>query len=149
MKPLRMFNEFVKKGIMRKKTPDFSRASSLIEEAERRKNFLTEISNKIEMSDENANYFIENVYDIVMELIRAKLFMDGFKSSGEWAHEAEVSYLRNLQLSEADVRFMNNLRYFRNGIKYYGKTFDKQSAERVLSFLNKIYPNLRELVTKK
>ncbi|MAF99021.1 MAG: hypothetical protein CMH61_00260 [Nanoarchaeota archaeon] len=83
MKPLRMFNEFVKKGIMRKKTPDFSRASSLIEEAERRKNFLTEISNKIEMSDENANYFIENVYDIVMELIRAKLFMDGFKSSGE------------------------------------------------------------------
>lgn len=31
-----------------------------------------------------------------MELIRAKLLRDGFKSGGAYAHEAEVAYLRNM-----------------------------------------------------
>jgi hypothetical protein len=118
----------------------------LIKETERRKAFLRELQSKITLSDENANYFIENSYDILIELIRAKLFIDGFKSSGEGAHEAEVSYLRNLHLSEAEVRFMDQLRYFRNGIKYYGKCFSKEYAEKVLSFLDSTYPKLRTLI---
>jgi len=37
---------------------------------------------------------------------------------------------------------MNQLRYFRNGIKYYGKVLDKEYAEQIVSFLNRIYPEL-------
>jgi len=146
MRPLRKFEEFLEGDIIKRKTPDISRAKSLIKEAEKRKKFLNEMHKKIKVSDENANYFIENVYDVIIELIRAKLLLEGFKSSGEGSHEAEVSYLRNLRFSESDVRFMNQLRYFRNGIKYYGKHFDKEYAEKVLSFLVQAYAKLKELV---
>lgn len=145
MRPLKDFDEFLKEGIVRKRTPDMPRARSLIEEAEKRNKFLNEILNKIGLLDENANYFIENSYDILIELIRAKLLIDGFSSSGKGAHEAEVSYMRKLNFPESDVGFMNDLRYFRNGILYYGKNFDKEYGKKVLSFLKKIHPKLKEI----
>jgi len=146
MRPLKDFDEFLKESVVRKRTPDMPRARSLIEEAEKRNKFLNEILNKIGLLDENANYFIENSYDILIELIRAKLLIDGFSSSGKGAHEAEVSYMRKLNFPESDVGFMNDLRYFRNGILYYGKNFDKEYGKKVLSFLKKTYPKLKEIV---
>lgn len=146
MKPLKKFEEFLEKGIVNKRTPDILRAKSLIKEVENRTKFIKEAQEKIKISEQNANYFIENAYDVLIELIRAKLLIDGFKSSGEGAHEAEVSYLRNLHFPEPDIRFMNGLRYHRNGIKYYGKNFDKIYAEKVLDFLYQLYPKLKELV---
>ena len=146
MKPLRKFEEFVKEGIIIKRTADINRAKSLVEEVNKRKKFLSELREKIGLSDKNANYFIENAYDILIELIRAKLILDGFKSSGVSAHEAEVSYLRNLDFIESNIRFMNELRYFRNGIKYYGKSFDKETALKVLDFLDKTYPLLKKKI---
>ena len=59
---------------------------------------------------------IEKMYDILIELIRAKMLKDGFKAHGEGAHEAEVSYMRKIGFNELDISFMNELRYFRNGI---------------------------------
>lgn len=146
MKPLRKFEEFVKEGIIVKRSADINRAKSLIEEVERRKIFLKEMLKKIGVSDNNANYFIENAYDALIELVRAKLLLEGFKTSGQYAHEAEVSYLRNLGFIEEKVRFMNELRYFRNGIKYYGKSFDKETALKVLDFLDKVYPLLKKRI---
>ena len=148
MKPLKQFKEFLKEGTIKKKTPDFVRANSLINEAQKRKKFLKEMNDKMGVSDENANYFIENIYDTVMELIRAKLLAEGYKSFGEGSHEAEVSFLRELNFPEPDVRFMNDLRYFRNGIKYYGKGFDKHVAGKALLFLSKTYPKLRAFFEK-
>ncbi|GAJ05982.1 unnamed protein product, partial [marine sediment metagenome] len=101
------------------------------------------------LNDENANYFIENSYDTLIELIRAKLFIDGFRSSGEGAHGAEISYMKNLGFSEEDIRFMNDLRYYRNGILYYGENFDADYASKVLLFLKEIYPRLVKLLEKR
>lgn len=74
-----------------------------------------------------------------MELIRAKMLKAGFKSSGIGAHEAEVSYLRELGFKDTEIEFTNQLRYFRNGILYYGKSFDIDYVNKVLDFLNKVY----------
>lgn len=148
MRPLKNFEEFLKTGIVKKRTPDIIRAKSLVREAEKRKRFLNEIYDKIGLSDKNANYFIETSYDILIELIRAKLLTEGFSTSGQGAHEAEVSYLRKLMFSEHDIRFINDLRYSRNGILYYGKDFNSEYGKKVLDFLNKIYPKLKELNPK-
>ena len=78
--------------------------------------------------------------------IRAKLLMDGCSSSGEGAHEAEVSYMRELGFSEKDTRFMNDLRYFRNSIKYYGRQFDQEYAEKVFNFMEQLYPQLKKAI---
>ena len=46
---------------------------------------------KTGIHEKNANSIIKDAYDIIMELIRAKMMVDGFNASGSYAHEAEVS----------------------------------------------------------
>ena len=143
MMPVRLFSEYLREGIVKKQAPDTSRAMSLMEEAQKSYNVLMNIIEKIGLSDENANYIIKNSYDVVMEMIRAKMLSEGLNSSGKGAHEAEVSYLRKINFKETEVQFANQLRYFRNGILYYGKSFDKEYAEKVLKFMKKTCSRLK------
>lgn len=142
MKQLGNFEEFVESGIVLKRRQDKFRAKSLAEESENRKKFLDELMNKIGITNENANYFIEGAYDVLISLIRAHMLSAGLYASGEGAHEAEISFMRNLGFAENTARFMNDLRYFRNGIKYYGKKFDSAYARKVMDFLESTYPEL-------
>ncbi|HLD55760.1 MAG TPA: hypothetical protein VJB35_05865 [Candidatus Nanoarchaeia archaeon] len=146
MKTLVNFDEFLKRGIVVKRTPENSRASFLIKESERKYKSLMQIIDKIGINELNSHEIIEYCYDILIYLIRAKLHKKGFNSSGEGAHEAEVSYMRNLNFSENEVLFMNQLRFFRNSIKYYGKSLDEEYAHQVLVFLKKIYPKMLNLM---
>ncbi|MBI4181977.1 MAG: hypothetical protein HY520_03345 [Candidatus Aenigmarchaeota archaeon] len=47
--------------------------------------------------------------------------------------------------SDRDVAFANDLRYFRNGILYYGKRFDAPYGKKVLAFLGRTYPLLKKI----
>lgn len=143
MMPLKSFKEFLSRGTARRITPDTARARSLVQESEKRKKFLEELYEKLGLKDENANYFIENSYDLLIELLRAKMLMQGLYASGEGAHEAEVAYMQELRFPDKDIRFMNDLRHFRNGILYRGKNFDKEYGEKVLKFMEKTYPKLK------
>jgi hypothetical protein len=142
MRIVRDFLEYIKEGIVKKQSPDKSRADFLKKEAEQNYSFLIELIEKLEVNDRNSNHYIKSCYDIIMELIRAKMLLEGYNSSGNGAHEAEVSYLRLLGFSEVDIQFMDQLRYFRNGILYYGKIFDKEYAIKVINFLNKFYKRM-------
>ena len=146
---LNNFEEFLRKEIIKKTFSDNFRVKSIIDEAERKLVFLKrDMLGKVGIADDNANDFIEKMYDILIELVRAKMLKDGFKAQGKGAHEAEVSYMRKMDFSETDVSFMNELRYFRNGIKYYGRKMDKEYAEKVLKFLNKLYSILKKLLNQ-
>ena len=134
MKAIKNFKEFLKEGIVKKQSPDKSRAKFLIKESENSNKSLLELIEKIKLSDVNANMFIRLCYDILMELIRSKMLLDGYNASGQGAHEAEVSYLRLLNFKENQIQFFNSLRYFRNGIIYYGKIMDKEYAQKVIDF---------------
>lgn len=144
MKPIKNFNEFLKEGIVKKQTPDISRANFLINESQKSYLFVKNLIKDIDLNDDNANSIIKLCYDIIMEIIRAKMLRNGYNAVGWGAHEAEVSYLRNLGFSENDVQFTDQLRYFRNGIMYYGKVFDKGYARKVLDFLYRITEKLKE-----
>lgn len=146
MRLLKTFEEFRNMGIAIAKPAEIARARSLVSGSEKRMKFLREILEKIGLSDDNANYFIENSYDILIELLRAKIILSGFYASGERAHEAEVSFMRNIGFSEKDVMLMDELRFHRNGIKYYGRSFDKEYATKVIAFMEKIYPRLKSMV---
>ena len=79
-----------------------------------------------------------------MEVIRARMLLEGYNASGHGAHEAEVSFLRILNLKENDVQFADQLRYFRNGMLYYGTILDKEYAEKVIEFTKRLYQKLKE-----
>src|SRR3989344_938963 len=118
---MKYFEEYVSEGIVKKQYPDISRANFLIKESEKSYSSLMKIIKAMGIDDENANTIIKTAYDIILELIRAEMLKFGYSSSGAGAHEAEVSFTRNLKLSENEVQFLDRLRYFRNSIIYYGK----------------------------
>lgn len=140
----RKFEEFLTTGIVKKQMPNRERALSLLKEAEEKKNFLEISLKSIPNEQMNANFIVDYCYDILMELIRARMFIDGCNAGN--SHEAEVSYLENLGFQESEIRFMNEVRYYRNGTKYYGTLLSKAYAEKVMEFMNKIYPKLKRTV---
>jgi len=149
MRGIRSFEEFVQKNIVRKQSADKSRAQFLIQESERSYANLLEMIEKLTVNDDNANMFIKSCYDLLMELIRAKLLLDGYNASGFGAHEAEVAYMVILGFTEKDVQFADQMRFFRNGIVYYGTCLDKIYAEQVIAFTKRAYPLLKAMITSK
>ena len=138
------FEYYLSKGVIRKTIPGKPRAQFLIEESEISLEGLKERIKIIGINDKNANSVIKDCYDIIMEKTRAKLLLKGYSSSGRYAHEAEVSYLKKLEFPDNEVLFLNELRYFRNSVTYYGKILDKEYAEKVFEFLKKIVEKLGE-----
>jgi len=143
MNAIKNFKEFIKNGIVKKQSKDKSRAKFLSQSAEQDYKSLIEQIEKLGVKDSNANLTVNNCYDLLMKLTRAKLYLEGYNASGFKAHEAEVSYLRELKFKETEVQFANQLRYFRNGILYYGTIIDAEYAEKVIEFTKKIYIKLK------
>lgn len=148
MKAIKQFSEFIRENVVKRQSIDRSRADFLIKESERDYLFLLEMLKKFKVDDNNANMFIKSCYDILMELIRGKMLLKGYNASGLGAHEAEISYLRVLGFDENDVQFADQIRFFRNGVLYYGTILDKEYATKVVEFTKKIYPKLKNRETE-
>ena len=146
MRAIREFDDFIKENIVKKQSIDKSRAEFLIKESENSYNNLLEMMQKIKLNDANANAFVKTCYDILMELIRARMLLEGYNASGFGAHEAEVSYMRILGFDEREVQFADQIRFFRNGMLYYGTQLDRTYAEKVIEFTKRLYPKLKEMV---
>ncbi len=142
MKPIKNFSEFLSEGIVKKQFPDKPRAEFLKNESAQAEAFLAKIVGKFGITDENANTIVKESYDILMSLIRARMLTQGFNCSGQGAHEAEVSYLREIGINELDVHLADQLRYFRNGIMYYGKSMDSDYAKKAMDLMKKLKQNL-------
>ena len=137
------FDDFLKRGVVKKQSVNEPRAKDLVSEAERKLSSMNRVIKKIGIDDANANDIIENCCDIILSLIRSKMFLKGVSASGSGAHEAEVSFLKKLEFNEQQIEFINSLRYFRNGILYYGKRFDKEYAKKVVKFLKQVKVKLK------
>ena len=148
MRRLNSFEEYLKEGIARKVTIDTERAESLILEAERRFNYLHKKVTKMGVDQDNANDYVEHCYDLLSFLVRAKMYREGYSSSGPGAHEAEMAFARNMGCSEREVQFLNELRFFRNGILYYGRRMDQEYAQKVIAFTKNTYGKLKVIASK-
>ena len=149
MKPIMEFGEFVRMGIVKKQSSDKPRAEFLIKESEQNYKYLLKLIKIMGVEDLNANDYIKKCYDILMELTRAKMLLEGYNASGNRAHEAEVSYLRNIGIKENEVQFIDQMRFFRNGMMYYGTILDGEYAKKVIEFTKEIYFKLRRIIDKK
>ena len=82
MRAIRSFDEFIKENTVKKQSIDKSRAEFLIKESENNYNNLLNMTIKLKLDDNNANVFVKLCYDILMELIRAKMLLSGYNASG-------------------------------------------------------------------
>ncbi len=143
---MKKFEEYLQESTVISVSPNPERAKSLVAESERRMSSLQERLKKIGVHENNANDYVEYCYDMIMHLIRAKLYLEGYSTTGQGAHEAEVSYLRKLDIKESEVLFMDQLRYYRNRILYYGKILDEEYAQKVIEFTQRIVPLLKKII---
>ncbi|MBU4284416.1 MAG: hypothetical protein KJ968_04875 [Nanoarchaeota archaeon] len=141
---LQRFEEYIRKGIVKKQYPNRQRALSLVKESEEKKKFLEILLKNIPKEQMNANFVVDYCYDIIMELLRAKMFIDGYNAGN--SHEAEVSYMLLIGFIQADARFVDEIRYYRNGTKYYGKILNREYAGKVLEFTKRTFPKLKNML---
>lgn len=144
MRIIKSFEEFTAEGVVRKVSPDTQRAENLFLESERKFFLLKKTIKNMGIDSTNANDYVEYCYNILLFLIRAKMLNQGYTSTGQGAHEAEVAFTRTIGFSESDTVLLDQLRYFRNGILYYGKRFDKEYAEKIIKFTERIYNSLKK-----
>ncbi len=135
-----------RRRIVKKQLADVSRARFLVSESEKSYAFLLEIVRNYDITSQNASTIIKLAYDIIMEMIRACMLKEGYNASGQGAHAAEVSYLREVGFRENDIQFSDQMRSFRNGIMYYGRQADEEYAKSILEFTKKLYPILKNKV---
>ena len=146
MRRVKQFNEFIEKGVVKKQSPDKSRSKFLIIEAEQDYAYLLKLIETMGVGNHNANDYVKKCYDILMELTRAKMLFEGLNASGFKAHEAEVAYWELLDFKGQDIQFLNQMRFFRNGMLYYGTILDKEYAEKVIEFTKKNYEKLKDML---
>lgn len=138
------FEKYVEKGTIRKCAVNKPRAKFLIDESQKTFNSLIKRLKILGIDGDSANSIVKDCYDVVMELIRARLLLDGYTSSGLFAHEAEVSYLRNMGFEDKKVLFLNDVRYFRNSVTYYSRILGTEYAKKVADFTKEIYLKIKE-----
>ncbi len=126
---------------MRVITADLRRAKDLIRDSNNRYRFVQETK----FDESFANYLAENCYDVLRELIEAKLSKDGFKTN---SHKETIKYLKILKFSEHEHFFLDELRRNRNKIKYEGKSIDYEYALKTKEFTVKLRKKLLELFQK-
>lgn len=94
-------------------TPDTERARDLFEMAKERIEIVNELSRKFPYK------IIEEYYEIILELITALMYKDGFKTL---SHISAIEYLsKNYKMEESEVKTIEEMRKLRHGIVYYGK----------------------------
>ncbi len=136
------FEYFISKGDVKRQTKDERLANLLIKESFNRLEFVK----SLKLNEKNAKYIVENIYDTLRDLIEAKLALNGFKS---YSHEATILFLKKFpEFKESEIRFMDDLRKTRNGIKYYGKNIELNEAKNVVDFSASILPKLKFFVKK-
>ncbi|MFT4326060.1 MAG: hypothetical protein ACMXYK_01000 [Candidatus Woesearchaeota archaeon] len=143
MNQIKPLQHFIEQGIVKKQNPDLSRSEFLRTEVASSFRSLQKRIKIIGFDADSINSIIKDCYDIIMELIRSEMLLEGLHAVGNGAHEAEVAYLREKHFSEEDVQFLNDLRYFRNGIIYYGKILSEDYAKKVFVFIEKMYELLQ------
>lgn len=144
MKPFD-FNYYLEQGVVRKQSPNIPRAEFLTTETSKAFIGLKTRIEKLGIDEFSANSIIKDIHDIIVQKIRAKMLLEGFNASGNFAHEAEVAYMAVLKFSDYEISFVNELRKARNGITYYGKMFSEKYAEDCYKFLISINNKLEEL----
>ena len=143
MRIVKSFEEFLEEGVIKKGSNDVERARSILSEAKRKFFILQNMVDRLGIDDTNANDYVEYCYNILMFQIRSKMYKEGYVSSDQGSHEAEVAFTVKLKFLESETIFLDKLRYFRNGILYYGKRFDEEYAEKVIEYTKRIIKKIQ------
>lgn len=124
------FDNYLRLGKAKKKTPDPEESKALLNKAKDRLEYLNEkgINNK------TAKFILEDAYEAVREAAQALMSMKGFKP---YSHEATISFIRDFYSSyfkEEDIFNFDRFRQLRNNSIYKAVEIEEEDAKSSLLF---------------
>lgn len=127
------FEEYLERGKVRSENTDPSQARSLL----RRSKSKFETMEKLELGEDTATDYLENVYESCKMLIQSYMAAEGFKP---YSHEAVIAYaIDRLELDMVNSNTLNRYRKLRNDISYRGEIATVNEAESI----KKLYKELK------
>lgn len=136
------FSVFLLDGSVKKQQPDRNLSEDLSHDCVERMAYAK--TSKI--TEKNAKYVYENVYEAAREAADSILFLHGFKS---FSHEATISFLQqSKEMTAKEIADFDRMRAKRNGMKYYGKFCSVKDAEEAIKFAESLMKKLLEIRKK-
>jgi uncharacterized protein (UPF0332 family) len=136
------FENYLKLGKAKKKTPDLEEAKSLIQKSKLRIQYLRELNEK------TTSLFFEDVYEAAREAAQALMSLEGFKP---YSHEATISFLREYykeQFTGFEVSQFDRFRELRGNSVYRAEEISKEDALKCLEFAKIIIKKVEIIIYK-
>ena len=127
------FDNYLKQGKAKRKTPDPEEAEALIKQSQERINYIK--NNKINKT--TAKFILEDSYEAIRESSQSLMSIKGFKP---YSHEATISFIKenHKEFTEEEINTINQLRIMRNNSIYKAQPINKKDAEQALDFAIKV-----------
>lgn len=123
------FNYYLKKGTVKRRTPDPEEAKSLLEKAETTLNYFKDK----EITEKYASIIFGNLYGAIREAAQSLMSLKGYKP---YSHEATISFLKEFhrEFSEEELNKFDRFRLIRSDSEYRAIKVSKKDAESCLKF---------------
>lgn len=136
------FENYLKLGKVKRKTPDSEEAAALIKKAQERINY---IKHK-EIDEKTADFVLEDAYEAVREAAQALMSAKGFKP---YSHEATISFIKERYKStfdEEDINKFDRFRQLRNDSVYKATVVIEDDAKSAIEFAEYFVKNVVPLI---
>ena len=129
------FEEFIRKGLVKRTSKDPALIKSLILFSERDYEFLK----KVKIDELSARNVMTGYYDILRSILEAISSLEGYRI---YSHEAFTEFLKLKDEQVASQKF-DRLRKIRNGIRYYGKPIKPEEVRENVSEILELVKHLK------
>lgn len=124
------FENYLKLGKAKRKTPDTEEANSLFQKAKDR----VELTKERKINEKSASFILEDSYEAIRESAQALMSIKGYKP---YSHEATISFLKynfGKSFSEEELAVFDRFRQLRNNSVYTAENIRKEDAIECLKF---------------
>ena len=132
------FEDFTRRGVVRKATSDAGLAKSLITGSS---NVLISIK-ELSLNDTNSTVLMRELYESLRQICEAISVYKGYKI---YSHEAITSFLIDILDEKIIAESFDRYRKIRNSINYYGESISLEEVKKALIQI----PNLIDTLKKK
>lgn len=124
------FENYLKQGKAKRKTPDFEEAKSLLKKAENRLQY----TKAKEINEKNSQFVLEDAYEAIRESAQALMSIKGFKP---YSHEATISFVREfygINFNDEEIHKFDRFRQLRNSSVYTAAEVPIEDAKNSVIF---------------
>jgi len=125
------FDDFVKKGQVRRASEDRNLIKSLINKA----NEDIEFFNSLKIESKSARKLLSNYYDILRSVLEAIASATGYKI---YSHEAFTYFLKEIKNENVISVKFDRFRKIRNSINYYGDDVSVDEAKKIIDEIKRM-----------